>query len=307
MTEEDFQFLARLVRRRAGLMLANGKAGLIERRLKPVMRRFGFRNPDLLLKALRLGDETLASSVTEAMTVNETAFFRDPHQFEQLKRQALPRLLAARRAEKRLKLWSAGCAAGQEAWSLAMLLDGMELQDWTVDLLATDISGDAIARAEGGFYGPFEVARGLSPGHVARFFRPGEEGFQVADRLRRMVRFRKFNLLDSFGWLDDLDLILCRNVLIHFDRAARFSVLERMAETLAPDGLLVLGKAETIRGLSGFYRELPGAAGIHARIEPQLVCFPLPAANRAVLQQARREDLFHPRRALASAGRSAAF
>lgn len=265
MTEEDFLFLARLVRRRGGLVLSGGKSAALEQRLMPVMRRFGFRDPDVLTASLRLGHDALAAAVTEALTVNETSFFRDPHQFARLKHQLLPQLLAARRDEKRLRIWSAACAAGQEAWSLAMLLDGMALSGWTIDLIATDISRDAIARAEAGHYSQFDVMRGLSLEDVARHFRAQERGFKISERLKRMVRFRKFNLLDSFGWLDGLDLVLCRNVLMHFDRAARNSVLERLAETLAPDGVLLLGETETVQPFTSLYSELPGGGGFYGR------------------------------------------
>ena len=269
MTEDDFHFLSRLVRRRGGLALSDGRDAQLERRLLPVIRRFGFRDFDALMKNLRLGDDALAAAVTEAMTVNETFFFRDKDQFARLRHQVLPSLLAARGDEKRLRIWSAACASGQEAWSLAILLDGMALAGWTIELIATDMSGDAITRAEAGIYSQYDVMRGLSLEDVARHFVPQERGFKISDRLKRMVSFRKFNLMDSFGWLDDLDIVLCRNVLIHFDRAARISVLERMAETLSSDGVLLLGEAETPHHLTALYQELPGG-GIYTRARAQV-------------------------------------
>ena len=293
MTPDDFRFLARLVRRRGGLVLTEGKGAALERRLRPVMRRFGFRDPDLLMRELRLGHEPLAAAVTEAMTVNETSFFRDAHQFARLRHEVLPQLLASREGEKRLRIWSAACAGGQEVWSLAIMLDAMALTGWTVDLIATDLSGDAVARAQAGHYSQADMMRGLSLEDVARHFRAQESGFMVSERLKRMVTFRKFNLLDSFGWLDDLDLILCRNVLIHFDRAARISVLERLAETLSPDGVLFLGEAETVEGLNTHYRELPGSGGFYARAYAPAMRPALPPPDNVhVLRQARREDFF---------------
>src|ERR1700744_1690368 len=198
MTEEDFLFLARLVRRRGGLVLADGKGALLERRLAPVMRRFGFRDIAALMKDLRLGHEPLAAAVTEAMTVNETSFYRDIHHFIHLRDLVLPGLMTTRAEEKRLRIWSAGCAAGQEVWSLAMILDGLALEGWRIELIASDISSDAIARAEAGVYSQYEVMRGLTEECVARHFVAQENGFMVAPRLKRMVTFRKFNLLDSF-------------------------------------------------------------------------------------------------------------
>ena len=265
MTPGDLHFLARLVRRRSGLVFAENKSAVLERRLTPAMRRFGFRGLDALMRELRLGNEALAAAVTEAMTVNETSFFRDPQQFSRLREQVLPQLLEARGTDRRLRIWAAGCAAGQEAWSLAMLLDAMPLHGSSVELIATDISGDAIARAATGHYSQADVMRGLSEEDVARHFLPQESGFLISSRLQRMVRFRKFNLLDSFGWLDELDLVLCRNVLMHFDRAARVSVLERLAETLSPDGVLMLGDTETVQGFSDLYQELPGGSGFYSK------------------------------------------
>ena len=270
MTEEDFLFLARLVRRRAGLTLTDGKGEALELRLAPVMRRFGFRDLGALMKDLRFGYETLSAAVTEAVTVNETSFFRDPYQFARLEHQVLPQLLAARAHEKRLRIWCAACATGQEAWSLAIMLDAMAPAGWTVELIATDISGDAIARAEAGHYSQAEMMRGLPLEDVARHFRAQERGFTISERLKRMVNFKKFNLLDSFGWLDDLDLVLCRNVLIHFDRAAKESVLERLAETLSPDGVLLLGEAESVHPFASLYQELPGGSGLYARAKAQV-------------------------------------
>ena len=260
MRDEDFLFLAGLVRRQGGLRLSQG-AKLAER-LKPVLRRFGLCDEAALLAQLRFGHDALAEAVTEALTVNDTAFFRDGEVFRCLRQEVLPALMAARKREKQLRIWSAGCAAGQEVWSLAILLEGLPLDGWTVDLIGSDISHKAIARAEAGLYSQLEVMRGLSEEDVARYLRPQEEGFLVSERLRRLARFRVFNLLDSFGWLGGLDLILCRNVLMHFEGSARLSVLERLAGTMAPDGVLVLGEAEAVQ-LPSCYGDMPGARGFH--------------------------------------------
>jgi chemotaxis protein methyltransferase CheR len=269
MLPDDFAVLAKILRRRCGLSLGISKMDLAERRLTPVMRRFGFKDLGALAQALRLGHEALAEAVTEAMTVGETSFFRDAALFRRLEEEVLPPLQFARRHDKRLRIWSAGCATGQEAYSLAMLLDEMGLQGagWNVDLIATDLSAHAIARAEKGRYVACEVERGLSPERLARHFRADGEGWRIAGKLRRMVSFRRFNLLDSFGWLDDIDLVFCRNVLIYFDRASRISVLERIAETLAPDGVLVAGVAETPRTMSGIFTELSEGSGLYGNAD----------------------------------------
>ena len=273
MRDEDYLFIARLARRRGGLALSRGIK--LEERLKPVLQCFGLSTAASLVTQLKLGHEALAGAVIEALTVNETSFFRDAATFARLRDEILPSLMAARRHEKRLRIWSAGCASGQEVWSLAILLEALPLQGWTVDLVGTDMSGAAIRRAESGLYSQFEVMRGLSEEDVARYFPAQEQGFMVSERLRRMARFRAFNLLDSFGWLDDLDLVLCRNVLMHFDRGQRLSVLERLAQTLAADGVLVLGETETVQPLVSLYQDLPdpkmsGAPGFFARAKAQV-------------------------------------
>ncbi len=267
LAREDFAFLARLLRRRSGLSLTPAKSALVERRLTPVMRRFGFKNTTGLVCELRLGQETLARAVTEAVTVHDTSFFRDEALFLRFKNWLLPALLRERAGSRRLRIWSAACATGQEAYSIAMILDGLGLaaQGWTIDLIATDLSAAAIARAEEGRYDAEEMTRGLSDEQRARWLRPSGEQWRVTDPLRRMVDFHVFNLLDSYGWLDDLDFVFCRNVLLYFDRAAKASVLERMADTLAPDGLLLLGETETTEPLPNLFIEVPGGEAVYGR------------------------------------------
>ena len=226
------------------------KRALVARRLAPVMRRFDFKDVASLIDELRAGREALAEAVTEAMTVNESSFFRDPALFDSPARDcaAAPDWRLARR-EKRLRIWSAAAAAGQEAYSIAILLSEMGLarEGWSIELIATDLSGEAIMRAETGCYSAYEIERGLDA-HAMRYFRRDRDDWLVDASLRRMVTFRRFNLLDSFGWLDDLDIVFCRNVLMYFDRATRLDVLARIAEAMAPDGLLVLGENEAPEG-----------------------------------------------------------
>jgi chemotaxis protein methyltransferase CheR len=265
--QEDFAFLARLLRRRSGLSLTPAKIELVERRLAPVMRRFGFRDASGLVRELRLGQESLARAVTEAVTVHDTAFFRDEAMFARFEQELLPAMLRARERTKRLRIWSAACATGQETYSIAMILDRLELaaKGWSIDLIATDLSTAAIARAEEGRYDDIEMERGLGAVPRANWFRPSGEQWRIADHLRRMADFRVFNLLDSYGWLDDIDFVFCRNVLMYFDRAAKASVLDRMADTLATDGLLLLGETETPEPLLQLFTPMPGGHGVYAK------------------------------------------
>jgi chemotaxis protein methyltransferase CheR len=267
MAPEDISFLAQLVRRRSGLVLPAHKAHLIEGRLATVMRRFGFRTPDALIQELRHGRDTLARAVTEAMTTNESSFFRDRAAFEQFRDIVLPRLLEARIASRRLRIWCAACAAGQEAYSVAMLLDDQKLaaKGWAIDLIATDLSAEMIARAEDGLYSHFEVQRGLAIRRLVANFDQDGDNWRVHENLRRMVSFRQFNLLDSYGWLDDLDVVFCRNVLMYFDQKTKVSVIEKIAEMLMPDGALLLGHTENLNGLSNAFVSVDRAPDIYVK------------------------------------------
>jgi chemotaxis protein methyltransferase CheR len=199
------------------------------------------------------------------MTTNESSFFRDQVPFEQFRDIVLPALLARRAGTRRLRIWCAACAAGQEAYSLAMILDDRKLsaQGWTVDLIATDLNSEMIARAEEGLYSAFEVQRGLSMRLLATHFTEENGYWRVGEALRRMVTFRQFNLLDSFGWLDELDVIFCRNVLMYFDQRTKTQVLDRIAEVLAPDGALVLGPTEIAHRLVPDFVPADGAHGLY--------------------------------------------
>lgn len=271
MRPEDFSFLARVVRRRSGLVLPPHKAPMLEGRLAIVMRRFGFRTTAALIHELRHGRDTLARAVTEAMTTNESSFFRDRVAFKKFRDVVLPPLLEARAASKRLRIWSAACAAGQEAYSIAMLLDDLKLQrkGWAIDLIATDLSSEMIARAEEGLYTHYEVQRGLAIRRLVAHFTQESNNWRIHENLRRMVTFRQFNLLDSYGWLDDLDVVFCRNVLIYFDHKTKVSVLERIAEVLESDGALMLGHTETPDALPKTFMPMRGASNFYVHAQAQ--------------------------------------
>src|SRR6185437_15353221 len=269
MKPEDFSHLAELVRRRSGLVLPTHKAPLIEGRLAAVMRRFGFRSTSALINELRHGHDALARAVSEAMTTNESSFFRDKTAFDKFRDVILPPLIAARASSKRLRIWSTACAAGQEAYSIAMILSDLKLQanGWSIDLFATDLNSEMIARAELGVYSQYEVQRGLAARRLASHFTQEGESWRIHENLRRMIAFRQFNLLDSYVWLDDLDIVFCRNVLLYFNHTTKASVLERISEILVPDGALLLGHTETADVLPKTFARLARAPDfyVHAR------------------------------------------
>jgi chemotaxis protein methyltransferase CheR len=267
MNPDDLAYLAQMLRRRSGLALGQPKTDHIENRLGPVMRRFGFKDVASLVVELRHGRDALARAVTEAMTTNESSFFRDRSSYEHFRDTIVPDLMKRRAATRRLRIWSAACSAGQEPYSIAMLLDELKLRaaGWNVDIIATDISGEMIERAEQGLYSHFEVQRGLPIRRLVENFAQEGQNWRISEPLRRMVTFRPFNLLDSFGWLDDVDVVFCRNVLMYFDQRIKAAVMEKIAEILPADGYLVLGPVETPQGVSSEFEAAHGMPGVYVK------------------------------------------
>lgn len=248
MTPAQFDLVSDLVSRRSGIQLQVRKGEMIESRLVPVASRFGFASLDGLFRELQHAPETLAAAVVEALLIKDTAFFRDASVFDHFRETILPALLGSRQGD--LRIWCAGCSTGQEPYSLAMILEeqGLVSAGWHIDLIATDLSEDAIARAKQGLFSDYEVSRGLSAAMLNRHFVQENNAWRANERLRRMVQFRTFNLLDDYGWLGRLDGIFCRNVLMYFDARAKSRAVRKLAEALAPGGCLILGASEHIPG-----------------------------------------------------------
>ena len=270
MNPSDFSYLANVLRRRTGIVLSEKKTHMIETRLTPVARRFGFRDQVSLLKELHYGHEALVQAVIEAMTTNDSAFFRDRKTFDEFRDIVLPALKQARADTKQLRIWCAACSAGQEPYSIAMVLDDAKLADegWQITLIATDINSQMIARAQDGLYSQFEVQRGLPIRRLVSSFTQEGANWRISDHLRRMVTFRTFNLLDSYGWLPDCDVVFCRNVLMYFDHKTRLSVLDRVGEILMPDGALLIGPAESTDGYTLGYVAADNAPGLFYKTKP---------------------------------------
>lgn len=262
---EDYRFLSEFVYRETGLSLGGGKEYLLETRLGSVAERFGHGNLAGLVQVLRRnGDRTLARAVAEAMTTQETLFFRDNSPFKTLKEKLLaPLLEARRRTGQRLRVWSAASSTGQEAYSVAMTLCTFSppVAPAESEIVATDYSPGALERARAGLYTQFEVQRGLPVQMLVRFFRQGPAGFQIADEIRQRVRFAEQNLLEPFAALGLFDLLFCRNVLIYFDTETKKGVLNRLADSLMPEGYMLLGSAETPYGLTDRLVRAPGLEG----------------------------------------------
>lgn len=269
MKTEDFEFLRKFLYERSGLSLTPDKSYLLESRLAPIARRLKFKAlPDLIAQMRIRADEALTIEVVEAMTTNETLFFRDRWPFERFSQMILPQMMEANKASKRIRIWCAACSSGQEPYSLAMLMAeaGHLLNGWQVELIGTDISEEMLERCRKGWYSAFEVQRGMPPELLKKYFTKDGDGWLISDKLRQMAKFRNFNLLGDptapGAGLAGLDLIFCRNVLIYFDESTRKQVFAGMAKIMKPGGFLCLGGAETVIGISDAFRILPGERGL---------------------------------------------
>ena len=271
MTESEFEYLRTFLKQRSGLALTAEKRYLVESRLTPVCRRFGIAALSDLIGALKLGqDGAIERAVVEAMTTNETFFFRDRIPFDLFRDTILPEALVRNAGKRRLRIWCAAASTGQEPYSLAMLLQeaGPRLAGWQVEIVATDLSTEVIEKARLGLYSHFEVQRGLPVQWLIKYFTQVGEQWQIAQSLRSMVDYRQLNLLHSFTSLGQFDVIYCRNVLIYFDAPTKSDVLARLAAQLAPDGALLLGAAETVIGLTDRLSPNPKHRGLYGNAEP---------------------------------------
>jgi chemotaxis protein methyltransferase CheR len=267
VTPQDYDYLRKLLKQRSGLVLSAEKQYLAESRLLPVARKHGLNGLGELVARLKTGAAgELAVEVTEAMTTNESFFYRDKVPFEHFRDTIMPALIAARAREKRIRIWCTAASTGQEPYSLAMALKGMSvaLAGWRIELLATDLSNEVLTKAKNGIYSQFEVQRGLPIHLLVRHFTQVGEAWQIAPELRAMVQFRPLNLLNDFTPLGMFDVVFCRNVLIYFDQELKIDVLNRLARQMPSDGFLVLGAAETVVGLTDAFKPMGDKRGLYA-------------------------------------------
>ena len=266
MKPEDIAFVAEVVRKRSGLILGADKGYLVESRLGPIARQRELASVDALIQTLRTSkDEKLLWAVTDALTTNETFFFRDRAPFDLFRDTLLPKMITARASSRRLRIWCAAASSGQEPYSIAMLLDEAKarLAGWSVEIVATDISTEILDRAKAGLYSQFEVQRGLPINLLLKHFTQEGEQWRISPAIRSMVSFRPLNLIRDFGSLGTFDLVYCRNVLIYFDQPTKTDVLRRLSNALAPDGFMVLGAAETVIGLTDALSPHPDHRGLY--------------------------------------------
>jgi chemotaxis protein methyltransferase CheR len=266
MNTDDFNVLSKLIKDRSGLVLTPDKGYLLESRLLPIARKWDLKTLDDLVARVRTRMENaLIRDVVEAMTTNESFFFRDVKPFDQFRQVVLPALLAARSTHRHIRIWSAACSSGQEPYSLAMILneERLKLSGWTVEITATDLSTEILAKAQAGIYSQFEVQRGLPVQLMVKYFKQTGDRWQIDSAIRDMVKYRPFNLLDDLGGLGNFDVVFCRNVLIYFDQPTKTMILERIAKQLSPTGYLYLGGAETVVGITNKFQPMAEHRGLY--------------------------------------------
>jgi chemotaxis protein methyltransferase CheR len=246
LTVENYRFLQQYIHRESGIALGDDKQYLLRSRLVPLLESESLGSLDALCARLKNSPAPdLRRRVVESLTTHETLFFRDPAVFDALRSTILPELVRERQSARTLRIWSAACSSGQEAYSLAMLLLESGYGDWNLEIHGTDLSGQVVERARSGRFLQIEVNRGLPAALLVKYFRRAGLDWQIADIVKRAVRFTTFDLRDSMNALGPFDLVLCRNVLIYFDVDTRKKILAGLASRLIPGGYLLLGASET--------------------------------------------------------------
>jgi chemotaxis protein methyltransferase CheR len=261
----DYEYLRKLLRDHSGLDLSSDKQYLIESRLLPLSRKAGLPGIGELVQKLRAGSAALIAQVVEAMTTNETFFFRDKVPFDHFRDSIMPEILRARAGRRSIRIWCAAGSTGQEPYSLAMCLKemGAAIAGWRIEILATDLSQEVLEKSRAGLYSQFEVQRGLPIQLLVKYFKQTVDLWQINPDIRAMVQHRQLNLLHDFSQFGMFDVIFCRNVLIYFDQDTKIDIFNRLAKATEPDGFLVLGAAETVVGLTDVFRPHPERRGLY--------------------------------------------
>lgn len=273
MRAEDFRFLSDKLKERSGLTLTQDKVYLLESRLTPLARKMGLGGLDELINSMRSRpDQQVLRAVTNAMTTNETFFFRDSTPFDHFKNVVMPGIKIRRQTERHMRIWCAAASTGQEPYSLSMLLkdSGPSFSGWNIDILGTDLSPDVLDKARAGRYSQFEVQRGLPIQLLVKYFDQDGDYWDISAEIKRMVQYKEFNLLDNFVGMGRFDIVFCRNVLIYFDQPTKTKVLEKIHALMPRDGYLFLGAAETVLGITDAFKPLPGHRGMYVPAEADM-------------------------------------
>jgi chemotaxis protein methyltransferase CheR len=266
MKQDNFTWICKHLFDTTGLVLGPDKLYLVESRLSPVARKYNAPDLDALTDAVRAGrNADLMRDVTDAMMTNESFFFRDGKPFDQFRTVVLPRLLQARANTKTIRIWCAAASTGQEPYTIAMILkeEAAKLPGWRIEIVGTDLSREALDRAKLGAYSQFEVQRGLPITLLVKYFKQDGDRWLIAPELKTNITFKELNLLSEFTALGTFDVVFCRNVLIYFDQPTKARILEKISRMMPPDGVLYLGGAETVLGVSEKFAPMPNQRGIY--------------------------------------------
>jgi chemotaxis protein methyltransferase CheR len=265
VTPPDYEYLRKFLKDNSGLDLSPDKQYLIESRLLPIARKAGLPGIAELVLKMKNRSSPIATQVIEAMTTNETFFFRDKVPFDHFRDVVMPEILQARASRRAIRIWCTAGSTGQEPYSLAMCLKEMSaaLTGWRVEILATDLSVEVIEKSKAGLYSQFEVQRGLPIQLLVKYFKQVGEFWQINADIRAMIQHRQLNLLHDFSQLGVFDVIFCRNVLIYFDQDTKIDIFRRLAKSTDSDGFLALGAAETVVGLTDVFKPYPERRGLY--------------------------------------------
>lgn len=269
LSDEALAYVCTLVRDRAAIELESSKDYLIEARLGPLAQQHGFDSTAELIHSIKTRRQPrLEAQVTEAMTTNETSFYRDRHPFDALRSHILPELSNSNSASKSLNIWSAACSTGQELYSIAMLIREHfpELASWRVDLLGTDLSDEVLGRARQGSFSQIEVNRGLPAPLLAKYFQRNGLQWQICPTVTEMASFRKLNLIEAWPWIPKMDVVFLRNVLIYFSQETKKEILKKVRRVMAPHAALFLGAAETTINLDDSFDRVACADTVYYRL-----------------------------------------
>lgn len=268
MKVADFELYKSLLLEKSGLVITPDKSYLLDSRLTPIAKKWNYPTLEMMTLQLRaIPDPKLVKDIVEAMTTNETSFFRDTKPFALFQETVLPHMIQNRASRKKVRIWCAACSSGQEPYSLSMILKDKEaqLKGWQFEIIATDLSDDILAQARKATYSQFEVQRGLPIQYLMKYFTQVGEAWQLKDDIKNMVKFSTFNLLDDMSRLGQFDIVFCRNVLIYFDEKNKAQILARVDKQMDKDAFLFLGGAETVLGITDKFVPMPEKRGLYIK------------------------------------------
>ncbi|MBQ8436375.1 MAG: protein-glutamate O-methyltransferase CheR [Alphaproteobacteria bacterium] len=260
MKKNDFDYLVSILEKNAGWHFTEDDFFVLDKKISNFVREKGYAAVEELIDELRLEQKPFINQLVEAMTMLETSFFRNYNVFKQLEESILPYLREYNRGIKKLRIWSAGCSTGQETYSLAIAIKRslLNVRDWSIDILGTDLSSVAIHKAQKGIYNKFEIQNGMNASSIIANFHPEKENWQINDDIMSMVQFRQYNLQEDIVGQENFDIIFCRNVLHLFSAENQTKILEKLLNKQTFGGLLYIGQNEKLSGIEQFYTKVPG-------------------------------------------------